>query len=183
MTKYIVELQQQNKFNILNEWGYAENMLANYPCLDIRSNDYSHIAQLYKNAELFVEIKKCINRKIKINKLNKTLNKYLPSKEERDNLKRLLNLIILFNLIKAQLENKTHEDLRNYGLFDKLNAVNTSMVNWLNLGQLNNLSTAKQINDSMKHGYKYENMRIPQAVDQITEDEYNKIYRIFSLFI
>ena len=101
----------------------------------------------------------------------------------RKGVKKLLNLIILFNLIKAQLENKTHEDLMNYGLFDKLNAVNQRMVNWLNLGQLNNLSTAKQINDSMKHGYKYENMHIPHVLDQITEDEYNKVYRIFLLFI
>jgi hypothetical protein len=187
LTKYIMELQQNNKFQILNyqpeEGGHLANMFNNFPWIDIRPTDYFHIAQLYKNAELFKEIKKYIHRETKINKkLSPIVNQCFKSKEEQTDFKKLINLIVLFNLIKSQLENKTHQDLRNYCLMDKLNAVNPNMVGWLNLYQLNNLTTAEQMNDYWTN-YKYDNMRITNVANHITDEEYNKVFRIFSLFI
>tara|TARA_Y100000389_G_scaffold185668_1_gene205297 strand:- start:1296 stop:1643 length:348 start_codon:yes stop_codon:yes gene_type:complete len=84
LTKYIIELQTQNKFNLLNiQQGHYENIFNNYPSIEFNPNNYHIISQLYKHYELFLEIKKCISKTTKIKNLNPTLNKYFVNKEEK----------------------------------------------------------------------------------------------------
>ena len=185
LTKYIIKLQQQGKFNVLNmEHEHTVNMFANYPAADIGPHNYRDIYRLYEQAELFEEIKKGINKKTKINKkLSPILRNYIEDTEEQDNFKQFMNIIVICNLIKQQLKNKSQEDITHYGLFDKLSAVNPNMVTWLNLGQVTNLNTKEEMNCWLNDVYTYDNMHIPQVVDLINEEDYNAIYHIFSRFV
>ena len=183
LTKYIIELQTQNKFNLLNiQQGHYENIFNNYPSIEFNPNNYYIITQLYKHYELFLEIKKCISKTTKIKTLNSTLNKYFVNKEEKDYFRRFINIIVIVNLIKKQLKNKSYQDIINYNLLNKLNDINPNIISLLNLHQLFNLVTQEQIMKFFSNIYNYQNINIISLINNINEDEFEKIYDIFLLF-
>ncbi len=174
LTKHIIELQKQNKFNILNiQQGHYENIFNNNP--SIEPNNYYIIHDLYKHHELFLEINKCISKTVKIKKLNLTLNKYIVGEEEKVYFRRFINIIVIVNLIKKQLKNKSYQDMINYKLFDKLNNINPNITFLLNLHQLFNISQDGIMN-FFNDVYNYRNINI--YISNITEDECEKIYDI-----
>jgi hypothetical protein len=183
LTKYIIELQNQNKFNLLNiQQGPYENIFNNYPLIEFNPNNYYIIAQLYKHYDLFLEIKKCISKTTKFKNLNSTLNKYFVNKEEKDYFRRFVNIIVIVNLIIKQLKNKSYQDIINYNLFNKLNYINPNIISLLNLHQLFNLVTQEQIMNFFRNIYNYQNINIISLISNINEDEFEKIYDIFLLF-
>ena len=183
LTKYIIELQRQNKFNLLNiQQAYDENIFDNYPSIEFNPNNYYIITQLYKNYELFSEIKKCISKTTKIKTLNSILNKYFVNKEEKNYFRRFINIIVIVNLIKKQLKNKLYQDIINYNLFNKLNDIKPNIISLLNLHQLFNLVTQEQIMNFFTNIYNYQNINVISLISNINEDEFEKIYDIFLLF-
>lgn len=186
LTKCIIELQQQDKFNVLNmETGNpCETLFQNYPAAEIWPENYRDIYRMYEEAELFEEIRKCVHKTTKINKrLSPILRNYIATPEEQDHFKRFINMIVLCNLIKKQLKHKSPQDIAQYGLLEKLHAVNPNMATWLNLHQVNNLHTKEDIDSWLDDAYTYDNMHVPHVMDLITEDEYNAVYPIFSRFV
>lgn len=173
----------QNKFNLLNiqQWHY-ENIFNNYPSIEFNPNNYYIITQLCKHYELFLEIKKCINKTTKNKTLNSTLNKYFVNKEEKDYFRRFINIIVIVNLIKKQLKNKSYQDIISYNLLNKLNDINPNIISLLNLHQLFNLVTQKQIMIFFSNIYNYQNINIISLINNINEDEFDKIYDFFLLF-
>jgi len=84
LTKYIFELQTQYNFNLLNtQQGQYENIFKNYSSTNFNSHNYYIISQMYEKYELFLQIKKCINKITKITTLNSILNKLLINQEEK----------------------------------------------------------------------------------------------------
>lgn len=183
LTKYILEIQKQQNFYLLNiQQGDYENIFNNYPSIEFNPNNYYIISQLYKHYELFLEIKKCISKITKIKNLNSTLNKYFVNKEEKVYFTRFINIIVIVNLIKKQLKNKSYQDIINYNLFNKLNNINPNMISLLNLCQIPNLNTQELIKKFFENTYNYQNINILSLINNINEDEYNKIYETFWLF-
>ena len=174
LTKYILEIQKQYNLDLLNiQHGHYENIFNNYPSIDINPNNYYIISQLYKHYKLFLEIKKCISKTTKFKTLSSTLNTYFVNKEEKVYFTRFINIIVIVNLIKKQLKNKSYQDIINYNLLNKLNDINPNIISLLNLHQLFNLITQQQIMTFFSNTYNYQN---------INEVEYNKVYETFWLF-
>ena len=118
----------------------------------------------------------------KIKTLNSKNNKYFVNKEEKDYFRRFINIIVIVNLIKKQLKNKSYQDIINYNLLNKLNDINPNIISLLNLHQLFNLDTQEQIIIFFSNIYNYQNINIISLINNINEDEFEKIYDIFLLF-
>jgi hypothetical protein len=183
ITRYIIEMQEKNKFNLLKNVQQYGQIFRDYPFIDFNVDEFNSLNALYflyREYELFLEIKKYTKKTIKVEYLNSTLDKYLATVEEKNNFKRFLNAIAITNLIKKQLKHKSKQDILKYNLFHKLNYVYSDTVSRLNLCELNNLNTQEDIVNYMNNTYNYQNIF---ELINIDEDRYDEIYDIFYLFI
>jgi hypothetical protein len=155
-----------------------QNAIEVYPT---NSVEPTILAEIYQTYDLYLEIKKYTNKTSKLNNLTSILKKN-QSVYNKENIKEFLNANILYNLIKKTLKNKTPEDVSNYFLIDKLKTINTNILNTLNLNQLPNLTSKEEINHFIQNNYSYE-FTLSEDFIHIDEDEYNKIYELFHLFI
>jgi len=173
--KNIIDLQKQGKFNLLNIQPRNEYFFQNYPSTDISPNNYFIIFELFQQFNLFNEIKKYITKTTKLTKISSIIDVHFRNKEENDNFRSYINTIIMINLIKKQLKNKSHQDIVNYGLLNKLSLINPNIVISLHLFELQNhqLNIIDFINN-----YNYQN----NTFLTFNNDEYDKIYDIFFLF-
>jgi hypothetical protein len=161
LTKCLIEVQNNNNFNILDTQNCPLlNILQNYSLLDISSNNYSVIAQLYKKYDLFLEIKKIINKTTKIKNLNSIFKNYLENSDNFDCLKKFFKGIIIINLITKTTKNKSEQDIQIYNLVNKLNEIKQ------------NLSATLYP--------RYEN--VISIMNFLNDDEYNQVYDLYFLF-
>ena len=184
LTKCIYELQENNKFNILNFKGPGRNFFQNIDNI-FNEQQYWFIYDIYKKYEIFEEIVKFITTK----KRNKFINlprkivRYFTTNEQKEYFLKFINIVLLINLIKIQLKDKGLQQINNYQLFNKLNDIDTNVSSILNLTQLMNLNTQDQINNWLNNAYNYYNANISNLIDYIDEDKYDKIHELFYNFL
>lgn len=184
LTKLIIELQTKNNFNLLNlQNSLSLDILRNYPYFEFNNNNYYIIFQLYQNYNLFSEIIKLTNNITKNNKLNLLFNKYIENTKEKEYFLKFINVIVLINLIKKQLINKSRQEIEEYNLLYELNNIHPNIIGYLNLSQLHNLNTIEQFMDYFINTYNYNNISINTLIDEINDECYDKLYNLFSLFI
>jgi len=84
----------------------------------LNSDDVSgeEIANVYQNSYLFKEVKKYTTKCSRINKLSKIMQ----VEEDDEQLKQILNNVIMVNRIKKSLKNKTGENMDDYKLNEKV---------------------------------------------------------------
>ena len=178
----LTKILMEKNFNFLSISSNLE-YFQNDP-LVLQPEQYHVISQIYQQYELFDELEKITKKTTEIMKINKKLKKYVEDDVVTERLRKTLNAIILLNLIKKQLKNKSKEHIDNFNLFVKLSNISTNLPKQLNLTQLLNLSTNEQINDFVKNIYKYHNnVFVIDYLSQIDDAEYAKIYNLFFLFV
>jgi hypothetical protein len=182
LTKFMYILQENKKFNLLNFQGHSCNFLQNIENI-FDEQKYWFICDIYKKYEIFEEIVKYMTKTTKCKKMPRKLGTYLTNNEEKEYFLRFINAISLVNLIKKQLKNKCSQKINDYQLFNQLNSINANAVLTLNLTQLNYLSDRDQIDSWLNNTYNYENANLIYLIDNINEDEYNKIYELFYKFL
>jgi hypothetical protein len=129
------------------------------------------IYDLYQHNELFLEIFKFITKTTQIKKLNSTLNKYCKEEQEKVHFTRFINIIVIVNLIKKIIKNKSAQSIINIlndihlNIIPSLNDINRDIIPSLNLHESFN--------------YNYHKININSLIN-INEDA--KIYDIFSLY-
>ena len=184
LTKYMFEIQEKIGFDLLNiENEGNELMFQNYPALNEIQD--TNISQIYQEYDLFLEIKKCVKRTSKFNKIPLKLNNYLTNVEveEKDQILNYLNTVMIINLVKKHLKNKCQKDVDEYNLFNKLNKINTNLVTLLNLEQVQQLVSKEDMNEFVENTYNYQNLRELLLNNGIKNEDYDKCYRVFELFI
>jgi len=119
------------------------------------------VAEVYQNSYLFKEVKKYITKSSRVNKLSKRLQ----VEEDDEELKQMLNNVILVNLIKKSVRNKTAENMDDYKLDEKI------------VPSLKKLLPDLKDEEAM---LLYDYQSVPKF--SLSEEEYNTMYEVFGLF-
>jgi hypothetical protein len=182
LTKYIIDMQIQNRFNLLNIQSDQQNdNIFNSPIVKLDAEKYYIISQIYKQYNIFNEVKKYITKTTKIKKLSPIINNLLESIDEKITVKNFLNIIILVNLIKKQLKNKLNTDINNYDLQNKLNKIHPNLMSAkLSLHSIETYTTKEQMHQFIE-SYTYQTVNMSYLLT-ITDEDYDKIYNEFFLF-
>jgi hypothetical protein len=190
LTKLIFEYQKENDLNIfhdLNENFYYNNYFnyKNYQDIYLNKHKSYIIREIYQtNYSLYLEILHFIQETKRIKRLPPILNG-LINNDKKPNFIRFINTIILFNLIKIRLRNKSLEDIisltKNNSLVYKLRDIHNNLDVWLGLRYL---MTFKLTDNTTKNDYlmdyNYENI----FWEKINEFQYHDaIYDAFDSFV
>jgi hypothetical protein len=165
LTNQFFEFQNQNGLSVISE----------------HSTDTIVLSQIFQSYDLFLTFKRLTVKTTTTTKsgLNPILKGLLQTKEDKETFERFVKTVVLFNLIKKQLKNKTPQEIQNYNLLEKLSALNANTVSQLNLHEIQNLTTKEEIKDFVDT-YEYQNI---QSLSLMDEDEYKTIHNLFSLFV
>lgn len=187
LTKYTFDFQTNKKIQIFNA-SILNNPLHSFPVCPLKKpfDEYNDVFRLYRNSNdnLFEEMIQIIKRTTPIENLNPAFKNNLNN-DEIKNIEHFFNMAILINTIKTTLKNKTNQEINEYKLLEKLNAVNTDnpnapIANILNLATLNSLNATEIQNllENTNNSY----ISVLTSYDAIKYDDYNEIFKIFSLF-
>ena len=119
------------------------------------------VAEVYQNSYLFKEVKKYITKSSRVNKLSKILH----IEENDEQLKQTLNNVILVNLIKKSVRNKTAENIDDYKLVEKI------------------VPSLKKLLPDLKDEeaiLSYDYQAVPKFT--LSDEEFNTMYEVFVLF-
>jgi hypothetical protein len=181
LTKCIIDMQTQNLFNLLNVASeYIDEPIFTVPIFVLDSDKYHIISQIYKQHNIFMEIKKYTNKTTKIKKLTPILNNMLETIDEKKSVRNFFNAIILVNVIKKNLKNKLETDMNNYNLQEKLNKIDPDLLSILSLSSILKYNKTEQMQEFIEN-YTYQNINMNYFLN-INDDDYNKIYNEFYLF-
>jgi hypothetical protein len=182
LTKSIIDMQTQKLFNLLNvSPEQSSATIFNTPISVLELDKFYIISQMYKQHNIFNEIKKYINKTTKIKKLSPLLNNLFESADETKNMKNFLNAIILVNIIKKNLKNKVKDDIKNYDLYNKLNKIEpTLMSSKLHLDLIHTYDTKEQMQEFLE-SYTYETIDMNYFLT-INDEDYDNIYNELFLF-
>jgi hypothetical protein len=195
LTKKIIKFQENTDIKLLNLQPCIVNIFENYPICDFNENYLYKLAEIYQTLELFKEIKTIILKTDYIIKLNPIFEQYINNLNEETQLINLFNAIILVNFIKKQMvlitipQEQFYLNKHHHKLLNKLNDIRTSsslnssnISTLLNLDQLGNLYTEKEIYDFFNEVYNFNNVDVIQLSNQLDNDEYHKIYNLIKDF-
>lgn len=167
LTNQFFEFQTQNGLSVISEHSTEGG------------SDTIVLSQIFQSYDLFLTFKRLAVKTTTKGGLNPVLKGLLHTKEDKETFERFVKTVVLFNLIKKQLKNKTPQEIQNYNLSEKLSALNANTVSQLNLYETQNLTTKEEIKDFVDT-YEYQNI---QSLSSMDEDEYKNIHNLFSLFV
>jgi hypothetical protein len=119
------------------------------------------IANVYQNSYLFKEVKKYTTKCSRINKLSKIMQ----VEEDDEQLKQILNNVIMVNRIKKSLKNKTGENMDDYKLNEKVSPTFKKLL-------------PDFYDEEAVLSYDYKNV----MKFSLSDEEYNTLYEVFGLF-
>jgi hypothetical protein len=119
------------------------------------------IANVYQNSYLFKEVKKYTTKCSRINKLSKIMQ----VEEDDEQLKQILNNVIMVNRIKKSLKNKTGENIDDYKLNEKVSPTFKKLL-------------PDFYDEEAVLSYDYKNV----MKFSLSDEEYNTLYEVFGLF-
>jgi hypothetical protein len=176
LTKCIFEFQNKFNLNILNK--QHENDIQQ--CQLSNPELPSYISQTFNNFYLFSEIKSLLDKTSKIKNLKSKpniLNK-LESVDDKQHVIDFIKIIILINLIKKQLKNKSNDEISHYNLSQQINEINPNLLNVLNLNYYQSLISKEERNNYIQYNIHSE---LKNALNN--DDDYDKLYELFQMFI
>ena len=173
LSNLIIDLQLKHGVDILNVTDEQVEELKNYSQID--KDNYRELSDVYGTYALFNEIKNLTTKSALFD--NET-----ASAEFKEEFKRLLNVVVLVNLIKKRLNKKTIQELNEYQLVTKMTQINPQLIDFFALQQLNKFSNDDEITTFVKEEYvTYDDIQFEELY-KLYDENYPAIYELFDLF-
>ena len=180
LSNLIIELQLKHGVDILNVTDDKVEELKNYSQID--KDNYRELSDVYGTYSLFNEIKNCTTKASFIKKMRPAFDNENASSEFKDELKRLLNVVVLVNLIQKRLRGKTIQELNNYQLVTKMSQINPRLIDFFALQRISKFSSDDEITTFVKEEYvSYDDVQFEELY-KLYDDNYPAIYELFDLF-
>jgi hypothetical protein len=180
LSNLIIELQLKHGVDILNVTDDKVEELKNYSQID--KDNYRELSDVYGTYSLFNEIKNCTTKASFIKKMRPAFDNENASSEFKDELKRLLNIVVLVNLIQKRLRGKTIQELNNYQLVTKMSQINPRLIDFFALQRISKFSSDDEITTFVKEEYvSYDDVQFEELY-KLYDDNYPAIYELFDLF-
>jgi len=181
LSNLIINFQEKNNEVLLNVNENQIKQLSNYGT--IQKEEYLELSHVYSSFALFNEIKKLTSRTTTIKKLNAIIDETLTVQESKDELKKMLNVCVLLNLLSRRLNKKTIQELNDYNLITKLSQIHPNLIEWLGIKKLIDFNMDEELENFVKNEYvTYDNINFEGLYSIYEEEIYNKIYDLIYLF-
>jgi hypothetical protein len=180
LSNLIIDLQLKHGVDILNVTDEQVEELKNYS--QINKDNYRELSDVYGTYALFNEIKNCSTKASLIKKMRPIFDNENSSSEFKDELKRLLNVVVLVNLIQKRLRGKTVQELNDYQLVTKMSQINSRLIDFFALQRVSKFSNDDEINTFVKEEYvTYDDIQFEELY-KLYDVQYPAIYELFDLF-
>jgi hypothetical protein len=181
LSNLIIDLQLKYWVDILNVTDEQVEELKKYSQID--KDNYRELSDVYGTYALFNEIKNCTTKASFVRKLRPVFEKDENlSTEFKEEFKRLLNVVVLVNLIKKRLKGKTIQELNEYQLVDKMEQINPQLIYFFALQRIKEFTSDDEIVSFVKEEYiTYDNIQFEELY-KLYDDKYFVIYELFDLF-
>ena len=180
LSNLIIDLQLKHGVDILNVTDEKVEELKNYSQID--KDNYRELSDVYGTYALFNEIKNLTTKSVFIKKMRSVFDNETSSAEFKEEFKRLLNVVVLVNLIKKRLNKKTIQELNEYQLVTKMSQINPSLINFFALQRLSKFSSDDEITTFVKEEYvTYDDVQFEELYE-LYDNSYSAIYELFDLF-
>jgi len=179
LSNLIIDLQLKHGVDILNVTDEQIEELKNYSQID--KDNYRELSDVYGTYALFNEIKNCTTKASFIKKLRPVFSEN-ESTEFKEEFKRLLNVVVLVNLIKKRLKRKTIQELNEYQLVTKMEQINPRLIDFFSLQRVSKFTSDDEITTFVKEEYTtYDDIQFEELY-KLYDDKYPAIYELFDLF-
>jgi hypothetical protein len=180
LSNLIIDLQLKHGVDILNVSDEKVEELKNYS--QINKDNYRELSDVYGTYTLFNEIKNSTSKASFIKKLRPVFSDDVESTEFKDELKRLLNVVVLVNLIHKRLRGKTIQELNDYQLVTKMSQINPRLIDFFALQRIKEFTNDDEIVSFVKEEYvTYDDIQFEELY-KLCDDSYPAIYELFDLF-
>jgi hypothetical protein len=180
LSNLIIDLQLKHGVDILNVTDEQVEELKNYSQID--KDNYRELSDVYGTYALFNEIKNLTTKSAFIKKMRSVFDNETSSAEFKEEFKRLLNVVVLVNLIKKRLNKKTVQELNEYQLVTKMTQINPQLINFFALQRLDKFSSDDEIATFVKEEYvTYDDIQFEELY-KLYDENYPAIYELFDLF-
>ena len=180
LSNLIIDLQLQYGVDILNVTDEQVEELKKYS--QINKDNYRELSDVYGTYALFNEIKNCTTKSSFIKKMRPVFDNENSSSEFKDELKRLLNIVVLVNLIQKRLRRKTVQELNDYQLVTKMCQINPKLIDFFALQRISKFTNDDDITTFVKEEYvTYDDVQFEELY-KLYDESYPAIYELFDLF-
>lgn len=180
LTNLILDLQLNHKVDVLDVTDNQIEELRNYS--QINKEKYRELSDVYKTYALFNEIKNCTTKTSFIKKLRPVFDVDSSTDEFRNEFNKMLNVVVLANLIRKRLKDKTIEELNEYQLVSKMAQINPKLIDFFALERIANFTTDEDIETFVKEEYTtYDDINFEELYE-LYDAKYPEIYELFDLF-
>lgn len=181
LSNLIIDLQLKHGIDILNVTDEQVEELKNYSQID--KDDYRKLSDVYGTYALFNEIKNFTIKSLFVKKLRPIFdNNENSSPEFKEEFKRLLNVVVLVNIIKKRLNKKTIQELNDYQLVTKMEQINPRLIDFFALQKIRIFMNDDEITTFVKEEYvTYDAIQFEELY-KLYDERYPEIYELFDLF-
>lgn len=180
LSNLIINLQIKHGVDLLKVSDDVVEQLANYS--SIVKEDYRDLSDVYETYALFNEIKNCTTKTAFVKKLRPAFDDESSSAEFKDDLKKLLNVVVLVNLIRKRLKGKTIQELNDYQLVEQMNGINPHLIHLFALDKIKQFANDDDITTFAKEEYvTYDSVNFEELY-KLYDERYPAIYELFDLF-
>lgn len=180
LSNLIIDLQSDHGIDVLNVSDKQIEELRNYSKID--RSEYRELSDVYGTYALFNEIKNLTTKSTFIKKLRSVFDDENASAEFKNDLKRMLNVVVLVNLIHKRLKGKTIRELNDYQLVNKMTQINPRLIDFFALQRIATFTNDDEIDTFIKEEYTtYDDINFEELY-KLYDDKYQEIYELFDLF-
>jgi hypothetical protein len=180
LSNLIIDLQLKHGVDILNVTDEQVEELKNYSQID--KDNYRELSDVYGTYALFNEIKNFTTKSAFIKKMRSVFDNETVSAEFKDEFKRLLNVVVLVNLIQKRLKGKTVQELNEYQLLTKMSQINPRLIDFFALQRISKFVNDDDITTFVKEEYvTYDDIQF-EEIYKLYDENYILIYELFNLF-
>ncbi len=180
LSNLIIALQIKHGVDILNVSEEQIEKLKNYSQID--KDSYRELSDVYETYALFNEIKNSTVKASFIKKMRPAFDDESSTPEFKEEFKKLLNVVVLVNLIRKRLRGKTVQELNDYQLVAKMTQINQQLIDFFSLQQITKFTDDDQIQTFVKEEYiTYDNINFEELY-KLYDERYPAIFELFDLF-
>jgi hypothetical protein len=180
LSNLIIELQLKHGVDLLNVSDDQVEELKNYSNID--KENYRELSDVYGTYALFNTIKNCTTKTSFVKKLLPAFVDENITAEFKEDFLKLLNVVVLVNLIHKRLKGKTVQELSDYQLANKMLRINPRLIEFFALQKIQEFTSDNDITVFVKEEYvTYDDVQFEELY-KLYDDKYPEIYELFDLF-
>ena len=180
LSNLIIELQLKHGVDLLNVSDDQVEELKNYSNID--KENYRELSDVYGTYALFNTIKNCTTKTSFVKKLLPAFVDENITAEFKEDFLKLLNVVVLVNLIHKRLKGKTVQELSDYQLANKMLRINPRLIEFFALQKIQEFTSDNDITAFIKEEYvTYDDVQFKELY-KLYDDKYPEIYELFDLF-